>query len=62
MNFEKEMVDQIILINLIRKSIGPVNDILNRHAEKLKDQTLCRAIYVSWCQKIYGVWIRAESG
>lgn len=55
MNFEKEMVDQIILINLIRKSIGPVNDILNRHAEKLKDQTLCRAIYVSWCQKIYGV-------
>ena len=33
------MVDQIILINLIRKSIGPVNDILNRHAEKLKDQT-----------------------
>ena len=56
-NFEKEMLGQIILKNLIRKNFGSVNSLLNRILNKLKYQKVYKIIYESWCQKIYVVSI-----
>ena len=60
MNFEKEMLRQIILINLIRKLSGLENGILNRNTNKLKYQKICKIIYKSCCQKI-AVSVRTQS-
>ena len=53
MNFGKQMLNKIILVNMIRKFFfDRVNGISNRHLNKLKYQKMCEIIYVNWCLKV----------
>ena len=62
MNFEKEILNQIILVNLIRQFFCTLNGILTRNKNKLKYNKMCRIIYANWCQEIYGISIRMSQG
>ena len=60
MKLEKEMLSQIILINLIR-NLDYVNGLLNKNLNKLTYQKICQMVYVHRSQKIYRVSVQTES-